>query len=329
MAVRYGSIGVATTRTVPPAPVAAGGAGTGPEGWTNVDLTVTGGTPVGFHPMRTGGDLSGWDFSNPSAGVLRLKVARVGDGGAWDRQTQTGAVLMGPVQIVPRTFTNPTGVVGNKWRSEDCRLYIEMEVTPADARFSNDGSGTGAPNGVGFYAGPIIGGYVTDHGTGAAFVTADPAPPFTSYTTIYTKKENHKDNDTYRNTFSLGNVSNGDLYNAPDSADGNHVHGTNTLGLTVGGRYASTNPAPWGQGRRSVGAVASDFLNTAEDGTLNEWFEFVNHFNDRNSIEGLYVYVGICLGQWVTGTNAEGTYIDVLKFRYRVQPTKTTASRSA
>ena len=110
MAVRYGSVGVATTRTVPPAPVAAGGGG-GPSlpEWTKVPLTMGGFTIYGDDPSH-------WVVSNPSPGTLR--VAKITDTVKnWDNHfAQDGVVLIWPVVLDPFVLESVSGFTTKQWR---------------------------------------------------------------------------------------------------------------------------------------------------------------------------------------------------------------------
>ena len=291
-----------------------GGGGTGPEDWTEVDLDVS-----NFHIMKKNGELWRWSITNPSAGVLRIKIASNGSGGIWESDQQEGPVLVVPAQIVPRTFANPAGVTGNQWRSEDCRLYIEMDVGVNG--FLNDGSGNGAPYGTALQVGPIICCYDTDHGTGAAFRTANPIPKFDSYTHVMMKKDNPKNAHTWRHAFTLGRGTTGEIHN--DNQLTNPVGSAgqpNRLCLQVGGMYKRSQ-ADQG-GNREVGATASSIDSRVEDGGFSDWWSFLNHHSDRNRIEDMYVYVGIAAGQWNYSNDAYGTYLDITGFRYRVQPVK-------
>jgi len=290
-----------------------GGGGTGPEDWTEVDLSVTAGTPNGFWPMKKNGELWRWEWSNPSPGILRLKNNSNGAGGLWQNDQQEGPALIVPQQIQPRTFTNPPGVTGNQWRSEDCRLYIEVEFDPAG--FKN--AGAGAPNGVGLGVGPILACYNTDWGSGAAFIANNPIPKFDSYTHVRASKENNQNDNVWRNTFTLGSGTSGGSWNTPTTGTALGSVGTsNVLSLAVGGQYKNA-----GSGRE-VGAIASTYDARVTSGGVQDWWEFNNHFDHRNYIEGKYVYVGLAVGSWLSGGTAEGTYLDIVRFRYRVQPLK-------
>ena len=304
-----------------------GGGGTGPEDWTEVDLSVTAGVPDNFHPMHRLGQLWRWEVSNPSAGVMRIKTKTNGSAGVWQGNQQEGLALIVPVQIVPRTFPNPAGVTGNQWRSEDCRLYIEMDVGPNG--FLNDGTGhsPAGPYGVALTVGPIIYAYDTDHGDGAAFVAANPTPA-DSYTHVMAKKENNPINTTWSHAFTLGQMSPpgnypgvGANYNDSHIALPFGAVGTsNRLCLQTGGQYkkSQANQA----NNREVGATASSIDTRVDDGGFLDWWSMQNHSDNRHRIEDMYVYVGIAAGQWQYGNHVQGTYIDITGFRYRVQPVK-------
>jgi len=306
---------------------AAAAGGGGPEGWTDVDLTVTNGDPDSFHLMDSNNGynaLTDWVFSNPSAGVLRIRQDS-GKPSYWRGTTQNGAILMLPTQIIPRTFTNPAGVTGNQWRSEDAILFVEMEFGPNG--FLNDEQGN---KGEGLCIGPILVAFSNDPGTGAALIANNPRPPYAnnhaqwgdcSYVTCGVVKEGNAAGNVWSNKYSLG--GNGGTWGTHFGIK-NSVFGSagevNSLGLRMGGTYKNAASG------RAVGAAASMFDSRVEHLGVKDQWEYVNRYDHRIEVEHRYLYLGIAMDQFIV---SNGVYLDITKFRYRIQPTKTTADRSA
>ncbi len=326
MAVRYGSIGVASTRTIPPAPVVPGGAGATHAEWVDVDLNVTGGTPDSFHPMmQTTADLSNWIFSNPSAGVLRI-YNNSRDDCHWQSNTQTGPILMLKDQIVPRTFTNPAGVTGNQWRAEDALLMIEMTIGAAG--FNNDKTGNyGECLGVG----PIVVWMTNDQGSGATLVTNNPKPPYdnsgggyggSSYYHARISKRNADANHDWHGTTAGGGASGGGFssdWNPVLTSAAGSVGQPNTLMISNGPRYDASTSDKQGT------FAASLFDNRVTNGSVHLFNAsgqgHMQHKYDGNTkSEGKYTYIGIAIQNWNNGLPSDGTYLDVTRFRYLVQP---------
>lgn len=312
-----------------PAPGGGGVAGgTGPEGWTNVDLTVANGVPNGFHPMDSNNGynaISDWVFSNPSAGVLRIR-ADSGKVCFWQGTTQNGPILLHPTQIIPRTFTNPSGVTGNQWRSEDAILFVEMEFGPNG--FLNDEQSN---KGEGLGIGPILVAFSNSPGEGATLRSNNPRPPYANnhaqwgncaYVHVRVQREGNPTSNVWSNSYSLGGSggtagNHFGIRNAVFGAPGQ----VNSLGLRMGGSYKNAASG------RAVGAVASMFDSRVEDGTVKDQWEYVNRYDHRIEVERRYLYLGIAIETFIGNTYSNGCYLDITKFRYRVQPTKTTADR--
>lgn len=313
------------TRTVP-APSPAAGGGPALVEWTEVDLGVTAGTPDSFHPMmETMADLSNWIFSNPSAGVLRIYNNSAANP-KWESTTQTGPILMLKDQIVPRTFTNPAGVTGNQWRAEDALLMIEMTI--GTAGFNNDKTGN---YGEGLGVGPIVVWMTNDQGSGATLVTNNPKPPYnnggSSYggSSYYHARFSKRDTDTnhdWHGTTAGGGASGGGFsldWNPVLTSAAGSVGQPNTLMISNGPRYdASTSD------KQGIFA-ASLFDNRVTNGSVHLFnasgqSHMQNKFDGNTKSEGKYTYIGIAIQNWKPDPDADGTYLDVTRFRYLVQP---------
>ena len=310
MPIRYGSVGVASTRTVPAAP-AAGGGGTGPEPWTDLDLTVG-----AYHPMeQAAGILADFDFTNPNPGELRIEhlsnAARIVWGGS-----QNGPVLIWPIQMVPRTFANPPGVTGNEWRCEDAILSVDMRIKSV--------GGVGGANPVRLGAGPMIVAFQQDQGEGAVFIANNPSPPYAKgvppgidncYVAIRqvctTVGAGNTDWNVEQTANSWGRVYN----NLPGPIAAAGV--ADSARLTTAQAYQE--PAVGGQSGGVV--MASVYDSRVTDGGV-VWDANVNWplWSNQIRIEDRYLYVGINVSTWGNVAGCQGSYIVIDRLRYQVQP---------
>lgn len=153
MAVRYGSIGVATTRTVPPAPAAGGG-----DPWaTWVDVPAT---AAGFVVHQA----TGWSVTNPTADTLRVTSTSTGTARNWTPSVQDGLVMIWPQAQNPFPVTTPTGLTGPPWDSEHAMFKMRAKVVK--------GSLGASPNGIHGGVGLVT--YTNDQAAAPA------APPFSN-----------------------------------------------------------------------------------------------------------------------------------------------------
>ena len=296
------------------APGGAAPAGPALVDWTDIDLTVAG-FYLGFSAVGTA---ARWTITNPAAGVLRIHNTGNSNDNWWGDGTQTGPILIWPVQLDPRPdYPDPVGYGPNQWRSEDATIMAQ--ITVADPAMGN--LGPGGPNATGVGAGI---GFVTmanTLGEGAAFIAAAPAPPYQTgsggpqgASCYYSARVNGENNPAGTNWAfaSVGNNLAG--------ADGNFAGplGTpgvvNTVQATMGQKYTQT-----GNDDRTVCFSSFTDNRVTVGGNLDRSSTQPNYGN-LSRAEGRYVYVAIYGMNWSGDAHTQGSYIDVISARFLVQP---------
>ena len=315
MAVRYGSIGVAATRTTPPAPVAAGGGGASLKEWTVVDLDTD-----NFHITQAGGLAAHWAITNPTAGTLRVQNNGHVAESWWGEGTQAGPILILKVGAIdPRPdYADPAGVSANQWRCEDAQLTVQMRYTVdaiGNVNEGNNGTGLGISPGFIFFG--------EDQGAGAALVTANPVPPYNSSTygrSAYYKFGCHKDNPTD------GGNDTWDIQVSYCGYVAATVIGDTRLGSAGVENTVQVSVVQSYSNRQSIhedfgACIGSVFDSRVVDGPgLVRSNESKPGFHGNLEVDGKYVYIALFVLNWTTQDWTDGTYITIEDLRYTVQP---------
>ena len=292
-------------------PVAGGGGGgTGPEAWTDLDLTVG-----VYHAMeRNPGTLANYAFTNPAPGELKIEHLNTSVEKWEGMGLQDGPVLIWPIQMVPRTFPNPPGVLGNIWRNEDAVLMLDMRIKSVGR------TGGGIPQVLG--VGPIMVFYQNDMGEGAVFVANNPKPPWGKATPAGI------DNSYFgvRPGFNNLGTTNWDWV----STNNQWIKGTANqpgplaaVGVADSARISTLsafqNPSVGGQSGGTV--VGSLYDSRVTDGGV--YFDAVSNtpiWGNQFRSEDRYIYVGLHVSSWANIPAAAGSFLVIDRLRYLVQP---------
>ena len=292
MAVRYGSVGVATTRTVPPAPVAAGGGGASLLPWINMSLD-----PADYQVYGLGSD---WTVALVG-GKLRATRLTTPEKDWCNTNEQNGLVLIMKTPVNPFSVEAVTGLTGDTWRGEYATLKVYSKVA----------FGTASTAPIRGTTGPGIVAYTADQsGTPAG-------PPYNAtggwdawY--YFMHVDQSQNTSTYQWNEAWGGNGDCGFHNTSNTPAFGAAGQANRMEISVEGYGTGSAANP------SDCAIGMVWMDDTDATVATAWKRgFAPNGNvDQLNIDGKYLHVAHFFGSW--GAQQIGDYVEVSEWKYVV-----------